>query len=64
MKGGVDMFPIFALVCLSTESVEYTSEQYSKVSALYRSIPPSIRDYFSVVRYYPDPNYTHNEKEQ
>lgn len=30
---------IFALVCLSTESVEYTSEQYSKVSAMYRSLP-------------------------
>lgn len=55
---------IFALVCLSTESVEYTSEQYSKVSAMYRSIPSPLRDSFSVVRYDPNPNYTHNEKEQ
>lgn len=57
-------FPrIFALVCLSTESVEYTSDQYSKVSAMYRSIPSSLRDSFAVVRYDPNPNYTQTEKE-
>jgi len=55
---------IFALVCFSTESVEYTSEQYSKVSAMYRSIPSSLRDSFSVVRYDPNPNYIQNENEK
>lgn len=55
---------IFALVCLSTESVEYTSEQYSKVSAMYRSLPDSLRDSFVVVRYDPNPIYTNEQKEK
>lgn len=48
---------IFALVSLSTNTIEYTSESYSKVSAMWKSLPGSLRDLFKVVRYDANPDY-------
>lgn len=52
-----DMPRIFALVSLSTNTIEYTSESYSKVSAMWKSLPGSLRDLFKVVRYDANPDY-------
>lgn len=49
---------IFALVCVSTCSVEFTSDSYTKVKNMLRLLPDAIRDSFEVVRYDPNPEYT------
>lgn len=55
----MNVYPrIFALVCVSTGSVEYVNESYSKVSGMRKSLPDSLSDLFEVVRYDPNPQYT------
>lgn len=54
---------IFALVCVSTSSVEYVSERYSKVSGIRNSMPETIRSFFEIVRYDPNENYKPDKKE-
>ena len=54
---------IFALVCVSTNSVEYVSDRYSKVSGILNSMPDTIRSFFEIVRYDPNENYQPENKE-
>lgn len=48
---------LWALVCVATQTVEYTSTRYSSVASMFSTIPETVRDNFAVCRYNPDPNY-------
>lgn len=42
---------LFALVCVASGTVEYTSTQYSAVEGFFNSMPDEVRDLFAVIEY-------------
>lgn len=48
---------LWALVCVSTQTIEYSSTRYSAVASMLSTIPETVRDNFALCRYNPDPNY-------
>lgn len=48
---------LWALVCVSTQTIEYTNLRYSAVASMRATLPETVRDNFAVCRYNPDPNY-------
>ena len=42
---------LFALVCLASGTVEYTSYQCSAVEGFYNSMPEEVRELFAVIEY-------------
>lgn len=53
----IDCPRLFALVCLSTGSVDFARTSYTEVQNFRNSIPSAFRDNFRVVRYDPCPHY-------
>lgn len=51
-------FPrLWCIVCISTNTVEYTNTRYTAAKGFLDGIPESIRSQFYLVRYDPNPNY-------
>lgn len=42
---------LFVLYCPSLGTVEYTSDSYSRVSLMFKSMPLSVRQHFEILRY-------------
>ena len=42
---------LWALVCISTETVEYTNTRFTAVKGMYNTLPHELRENFAVVRY-------------
>lgn len=58
----MDEFPrLWCLVCLSTNTVEYSNTRYTAVKGFFDGIPEQLRSQFYVVRYDPNENYSKNE---
>lgn len=54
---------VFALYCISTGTVEYTSTQYTAVHKFLDSIPEILRPNFELVRYDACPFYENTPKQ-
>lgn len=54
---------LFVVIENSSSEVVYTSTLYSKAAAFVRSLPDSIVDCFSLVRYDANENWVPNKKE-
>ena len=62
MTNNINDYPrLFALFCLPTGSIEFTSTQYTRVQGMLRSMPPAIQDNFEVVRYDPNASYVQTQ---
>lgn len=42
---------LWVLLCVSSQTVEYTSTSYTVIKQMFSSLPAAIRDCFDVVRY-------------
>lgn len=54
---------LWAVVCVSTLTVEYANTKYSAARGMYASIPDSIRGQFDLIRYDPNPSYLPETKD-
>ena len=55
LKGVVNMDDcpsIYALVCVATGSVEYTSDREKSVLGFFETMPEEVRGLFSVIEYH------------
>ena len=57
----LDFPDIYALVCLPSNTVEYSSISQKAVLGFYRSLPDEVRELFGIVVYRAD-NITENEE--
>lgn len=56
---------LWAIVCVSTGTVEYTNQKYSAARGFWSGIPDILRSQFDLIRYDPNPSYipeTKNDK--
>ena len=45
-------FPfVYALVCFSTGTIEYTSDRLTSVEGFYNSLPEDVRESFGIIEY-------------
>lgn len=54
----MDDFPrLWCIVCLATNTVEYSNARYTAAKGFFDGIPEQIRPQFYLVRYDANPNY-------